>query len=80
MKLPDYFLRLRCSGFVKSWDQGLEPIDQTNVLPEEAKVILAAVKVKGLKVDPEEFRRGLEVELEHGTHYPEVNVTNNHPY
>ena len=25
------------------------------------------------------FRRGLEVKLEHGTRFPEANVTNNHP-
>ena len=27
------------------------------------------------KVDPEQFRRGLEVELEHGARDPETNVT-----
>ncbi len=27
-------------------------------------------------IDGEEFRRGLEVEFEHGTHDPETNVTN----
>jgi hypothetical protein len=29
-----------------------------------------------VKVDPEQFRRGLEVELEHGARDPETNVTN----
>src|SRR5664279_4913935 len=32
-----------------------------------------------ISVDAEDFRGGLEVELEHGTKYPEANVTNNHP-
>jgi len=27
----------------------------------------------------EDFRRGLEVELEHGIRYDDANVTNNHP-
>ncbi|HEX7423063.1 MAG TPA: DUF5661 family protein, partial [Terriglobales bacterium] len=30
-------------------------------------------------IGAEDFRNGLEVELEHGTKYPEANVTNNHP-
>ena len=30
-------------------------------------------------VDPETFRQGLEVELEHGTRFSDANVTNNHP-
>jgi Protein of unknown function (DUF5661) len=29
--------------------------------------------------DPEQFRMGLEVELEHGTHDPETNVTGDDP-
>ena len=27
------------------------------------------------KIDPEQFRRGLEVELEHGAHDPKTNIT-----
>jgi hypothetical protein len=49
------------------------------VSPKEAKAILAKVNVKKMKIDPEEFRRGLEVELEHGTQFDDANVTNNHP-
>jgi hypothetical protein len=30
-------------------------------------------------VDPEEFRLGLEVELEHGSRDPQTNVTNDDP-
>ena len=32
-----------------------------------------------MKIDPEEFRKGLEVELEHGMTFSDANVTNNHP-
>ena len=28
---------------------------------------------------PEQFRQGMEVELEHGITFPDANVTNNHP-
>ena len=32
-----------------------------------------------MNIDPEEFRAGLEVELEHGIRFNDANVTNNHP-
>jgi hypothetical protein len=32
-----------------------------------------------MNIDPEDFRQGLEVELEHGTRFKDSNVTNNHP-
>lgn len=46
---------------------------------EEAKRILAELEPQGIDIAVEDFRRGLEVELEHGTRYPDANVTNNHP-
>jgi hypothetical protein len=45
----------------------------------EAKKILAEVNAKKMRIDVEEFRRGLEVELEHGMEFKDANVTNNHP-
>jgi hypothetical protein len=32
-----------------------------------------------MRIVPEDFRMGLEVELEHGTVFDDANVTNNHP-
>jgi hypothetical protein len=49
------------------------------VLPEEARVILSEVNTEGMNIDVESFRRGLEVELEHGVRFKDANVTNNHP-
>lgn len=49
------------------------------VLPEEARVVLSAVNTEGMDIDVESFRRGLEVELEHGVRFKDANVTNNHP-
>jgi hypothetical protein len=43
---------------------------------EEAKRIGAALGIDWKQVDLEEFRMGLEVELEHGAHDPQTNVTN----
>ena len=42
---------------------------------DEAKRIGALLGVDWKKVDLEQFRRGLEVELEHGARDPETNVT-----
>ncbi|MBW1992181.1 MAG: hypothetical protein JRI59_08715 [Deltaproteobacteria bacterium] len=54
-------------------------LPRPEVTPEEAKIILEAVKPPHLDVPLEDFRIGLEVELEHGTRFPDANVTNNHP-
>jgi len=43
---------------------------------DEAKQIGASLGVNWKTVDLEQFRRGLEVELEHGARDPETNVTN----
>ncbi len=48
-------------------------------MPKEAKAILAELETREMKIALEDFQRGLEVELEHGIHFPEANVTNNHP-
>ena len=43
---------------------------------EEARNLGTMLGIDWVKVDPEQFRRGLEVELEHGARDPETNVTN----
>lgn len=52
---------------------------KASVTITEAQKILKSIDTSGMKVDPERFRAGLEVELEHGTMFPQYNVTNNHP-
>ncbi|MFQ6015007.1 MAG: DUF5661 family protein [Anaerolineae bacterium] len=80
MKLPEYVtveeVRRVCKelGF-RDWSALSEP----KVLSEEADAILAAMNVEGMDIDLEDFRRALEVELEHGTMFEDANVTNNHP-
>ncbi len=44
---------------------------------EDARRVGEALGVDWQQVDVEQFRRGMEVELEHGTRDPETNVTNN---
>jgi glutamate formiminotransferase len=61
-------------GF-RDWTQLNEPV----VLPEEAEVLQKEVGAEALQISMDEFRKGLEVELEHGLFFPDANVTNNHP-
>ncbi|HSG66735.1 MAG TPA: DUF5661 family protein [Gammaproteobacteria bacterium] len=46
---------------------------------DEARRILAAVGGEARELAIADFREGLQVELEHGTRFPDANVTNNHP-
>ncbi len=46
------------------------------ITADEARAIGTKLGIDWSKVDVNEFRRGLEVELEHGAHDPETNVTN----
>ena len=52
---------------------------EANVATKEAEAILAEVEHGDMEISVENFRIGLEVELEHGICFPEANVTNNHP-
>jgi len=45
----------------------------------EARWIGRQLKISWSRIDPEQFRRGLEVEVEHGAIDPETNVTGNDP-
>ena len=46
---------------------------------EEAKVVGEQLGLKWDKFDVDQFRRGMDVELEHGTIDPATNVTNDDP-
>lgn len=46
---------------------------------DDARKIGEQIGVDFTKFDPEEFRKGLAIELEHGSHDPETNVTNSDP-
>ncbi len=52
---------------------------QAVVSQEEAYKILEIVNTESMLIPLEDFRMGLEVELEHGTRFKDANVTNNHP-
>ena len=46
---------------------------------EEAKEVGKKIGIKWDKFDVDQFRRGMDVELEHGTIDPSTNVTNDDP-
>lgn len=80
MKIPEYIT----AGEVKRVCRELRIRDWTSmktskVPAKEAAIILKNVNEEKMKIPLEEFRRGLEVELEHGTMFKDANVTNNHP-
>jgi hypothetical protein len=80
MKLPEYISKAEVKRVCKAL--GLRDwtgLKTPTVTKEEASLILKIVNTEGMKIPVEEFRAGLEVELEHGTRYKEANVTNNHP-
>jgi len=80
MKLPEYItpdeVKRVCSEIgLRDWSKITDPA----VSEEEASTILHIVNVKGMNIPLDAFRKGLEVELEHGTRFEDANVTNNHP-
>jgi hypothetical protein len=54
-------------------------LKEIRVLPREAKIILSEVNTQKMNIDLEDFRQGIEVELEHGIRFKDANVTNKHP-
>ncbi|MHA2061536.1 MAG: DUF5661 family protein [Candidatus Sifarchaeia archaeon] len=60
---------------IRDWTR----LDKPKVQSEEARVILSKLNVGAMKIEIEDFRQGLEVELEHGISFKDANVTNNHP-
>ncbi len=80
MKLPEYVtldeVKRVCDEIgLRNWSMITEPA----VSSEEASTILNIVNTQGMDIPLEAFRKGLEVELEHGTRFGDANVTNNHP-
>ena len=60
---------------IRDWTKLKSP----RVTAKEAKIILKMVNTSKMPITLEEFRMGLDVELEHGTMFRDANVTNNHP-
>jgi hypothetical protein len=80
MKIPEYITKEEVKRICRELKfRDWTKMKEARVLPKEAKAILARVNTAKMKVSLEEFQKGLEVELEHGIRFKDVNVTNNHP-
>jgi hypothetical protein len=80
MQLPEYISKDEVKRVCKELGFGdWSALTEPTVSEEEASVILRIVNTEGMNIPLEDFRQGLEVELEHGTRYEDANVTNNHP-
>lgn len=80
MEIPEYItveeVKRVCKELgIRDWTTLVKP----EVLPEEARVIFKELHAEAMGIAPESFRKGLEVELEHGIRFKDANVTNNHP-
>ncbi|MFH1312417.1 MAG: DUF5661 family protein [Candidatus Eisenbacteria bacterium] len=80
MQLPEYVtadeVKRVCNEIgLRDWSKITDP----TVSEEEASTILNIVNTKEMNIPLKAFRKGLEVELEHGTRFEDANVTNNHP-
>ncbi len=80
MNIPEYITAQEVGRVCK--ELGLRDwakLTASDVEIEEARKVLAVLDTDGMEIDIEEFRKGLEVELEHGTRFKNANATNNHP-
>jgi hypothetical protein len=80
MNLPEYVtveeVKRVCKELkLRDWTGLKEP----SITAEEAKILLPLVNADSLDIEAEQFRKGLEVEFEHGMSFANYNVTNNHP-
>ena len=80
VEFPEYVtvdeVRRVCSELgIRDWTE----LEDGAVSIDEAEAIRAELGGEILDIPIEEFRYGLEVELEHGLQFADANVTNNHP-
>jgi hypothetical protein len=80
MKVPQYITASEVKRVCKELKlRDWSIMKDAQVTAKEAGVVLKMVNTEKMPIPLEVFRRGLEVELEHGTRFKDANVTNNHP-
>jgi hypothetical protein len=80
MNIPEYVTKEEvqrvCSAIgIRDWTA----LTEAKVKTEEAAAIQKLIGGEALAISSEDFRDGLEVELEHGLAFSDANVTSNHP-
>ena len=80
MKLPEYVTKSEVSRVCKELGfRDWSKLKDATVSKKKASDILRIVNTKNMDIPLDDFKTGLEVELEHGIRYDDANVTNNHP-
>jgi hypothetical protein len=80
MLIPEYISKEEVQRVCQ--DLGLRDwsiLSDASVTLEEARIIQNQVGAEAALLSTADFKKGLEVELEHGTQFPDANITNNHP-
>ncbi len=54
-------------------------LDHPEITSSEAEIVRNNVGGEATNIPLAAFQNGLQVELEHGTRFPDANITNNHP-
>lgn len=80
MEIPEYVSKEEvqqvCNQLgIRDWTKLSKP----EVELREAEILRELVGGEAMDISVQEFRRGLEIELEHGIEFSDSNVTNNHP-
>ena len=80
MDIPEYVskdeVKRVCKELgIRDWTE----LSNAEVEIKEAEILRELVGGEALDISVEEFKRGLEIELEHGIGFADANVTNNHP-
>jgi hypothetical protein len=80
MNLSDYVplsdVQQACRDLgISDWTKLTSP----DISLEEARIVQDATGAEAAEISTEQFRMGLEIELEHGLQFSDANVTNNHP-
>jgi hypothetical protein len=74
--ISDHQVRTDCEAIgITDWSNRKD----SRVEEREADVIRRIIGGEALEIPLLEFKSGLEIELEHGTQFPEANVSGNHP-
>ena len=80
MKIPEYITKEEVKRVCRELGlQDWSVLEEPHLPTNEAEAVLDALDVSTMEIALPVFKAGLEVELEHGTRYPEANITNNHP-
>ncbi|MGE5892429.1 MAG: DUF5661 family protein [bacterium] len=80
MKMPEYIttkeVRRVCRELkIRDWTK----LKKAEVTMHEARTIYNTLRARAMGAELDQFKKGLEVELEHGLLLGDTNVTNNHP-